>query len=126
MTVIKYCGLALLALSVILIVSEFKRELARLMGICVGAAFLIAAFASIYPSITLIGGFVKDTPLAAYSATLLKALGVALAVEVCADMCRDAGEASLAAKLEMIGKAELLLLSLPLVSELMGIARGLM
>ncbi len=124
MSVVKYCGLALLSLSVVLIVSQFKRELGRVIGICLGAAFLVPAFAQLFPTIEVINEFVADTPLAKYSSTLLKALGVALAVEICSDMCRDAGEPTLASRLEMIGKAELLLLALPLVSELIGIAKG--
>lgn len=126
MSVIKYCGLALLALSVVMILSEFKPKLAKLAAVAVGAALLCAAGANIYPSVALVSDFVKDTPLSEYSGTLLKALGVALAVEVTADICRDAGEAALASRLEMVGKAELLLLALPLVSELMSIARGLL
>lgn len=126
MSVIKYCGLALLSLSVVMILSEFKPKLAKLAAVAVGAALLCAAGANIYPSVALVNDFVKDTPLSEYSGTLLKALGVALAVEVTADICRDAGEASLASRLEMVGKAELLLLALPLVNKLMSIARGLL
>ena len=126
MSIIKYCGIALLALSAVMIVGELKPKLSKLMAMCVGMSMLVAAAANLYPTVKLIGGFVGDTPLATYSSTLLKARGVSLAVEICADLCRDAGEASLAARLEMIGKAELLLLALPLVTELADIARGLL
>lgn len=125
MSILKYCGLALLALSVIMILSEFKPKLAKLAAITVGIYMLTAVIANVYPSVKLISELGQDTPLAKYSSTLIKALGVALAVEITADTCRDAGENTLASRLEMIGKAELLLLALPLVYELINIARGI-
>ncbi len=126
MTVLKYCGLALLSLSIIMVIYEFKPRLAKLAAITIGIYMLSAAWANIYPSIKLISEYVENTPLGEYTSTLLKALGAALAVEITADACRDAGEATLASRIEMIGKAELLLLALPLISKLIDIAKGLL
>ena len=43
-----------------------------------------------------------------------------------AELCRDAGESAIASKLELVGKAEIILLCLPLLRELIGLAAGFM
>lgn len=57
--------------------------------------------------------------------TLLKTLGICFLTQTAADICRDAEEASLAAKVELAGKTAVLLLCLPLYRELLEIAAGL-
>ena len=126
MSIVKYCGLALLTVAAAMIIAEFKPSISRLVTLTVCAGFVCAAAASLYPSYRYLSNIVADTPLAGYSSTLLKALGVALAVEISADVCKDAGETGLASRLEMIGRAELLLLALPRIGGLRERARSLL
>lgn len=56
---------------------------------------------------------------------LLKTLGLCFLTQTAADVCRDAGEGSLAAKVEMAGKTAILLLCLPLYQELLDLAAEL-
>ncbi len=56
---------------------------------------------------------------------LLKALGVCYLTQLGADCCRDAGETALAGKVELAGKAAILLLSLPLFEELISFVERL-
>ena len=126
MNVVKYCGLALITVAAAMILSELKPKMSKAVVITVGAAFLCAAISGLYPSVKYITELVSDTPFANYAGTLIKALGVALSVEICADICRDAGENSLASKLETVGKAELLALAIPLIGELLTRAKALL
>jgi stage III sporulation protein AD len=126
MSIIKYCGLVIFALFTVLLTNELKRDIGKLVGVCVGVGLLIAAIGKSVPVFSLVKGLLADTALAPYFATLLKALGVSLAVEFCADLCKDLGESSLAGRLEMLGKVELLLLALPLFQEVVDLAGGLL
>ena len=126
MSIVKYCGLALLTVAVAMIISELKPSVSKLVTLTVCSGFICAAVVTLYPSYKYLSTLITDTPLSEYAATLLKALGVALAVEISADVCKDAGEGGLASKLEMIGRAELLLLALPLIGELIERARSLL
>lgn len=56
---------------------------------------------------------------------LLKTLGICFLAQTGADVCRDAGESSLAGKIELAGKTAVLLLCLPLFRELLDIAARL-
>ncbi len=125
MSILGYCALTLLALSVLVVFNELTPKYSKTAAVLIGVCLLTAAFAKFFPSIKYISESIKATPFDKWGQTLLKALGVAIAVEITADICRDAGEQSLAHKLELVGKAELLLLALPLVRELLELAGGL-
>jgi hypothetical protein len=56
---------------------------------------------------------------------ILKAIGVGYVVRIGGDVCRDLGYESTAQKLDLCGKAELFVLSLPYLFELLSIAEDL-
>ena len=57
---------------------------------------------------------------------MIKALGIAATAQVTADICRTAGENALAGQVELIGKTEILLLSLPLATRLFAVLQNFM
>jgi stage III sporulation protein AD len=61
-----------------------------------------------------------------YLPYLMKSMGISLLSTTAADLCRDSGESSIANKLELLGKCEIVLLSLPLLKELLSLAQELM
>ena len=63
--------------------------------------------------------------LSTYTTLLLKALGVGYVVKIAGDVCRDLGAAETAAKIELCGKVELLLMAMPLLGELISLALAL-
>ncbi len=56
-----------------------------------------------------------------YIEVMLKSVGIALITQFGIDICKDAGESAIAGRLEMCGRIALLVLSLPLVLELLRI-----
>ena len=60
-----------------------------------------------------------------YFSVMLKALGVCVLCRVCSDVCRDCGDATASGAVESAAKLTLVLLSLPLVEELIGYAAEL-
>lgn len=59
-----------------------------------------------------------------YFKVALKALGIGYVTSFCADICRDAGQTSLASLSEIIGKCGIFILSLPLVINIIDLALG--
>ena len=53
-----------------------------------------------------------------YIGTVLKATGIAVLITVCSAVCKDAGQTAIAAKLEIAGRVVILMLSLPVLSQL--------
>ena len=56
---------------------------------------------------------------------VLRSLGIAVVSGCGADVCRDLGQDSVASGIELAGKAEIMLVCLPLITELLSLARSL-
>jgi len=95
-------------------------------AIALGGVLLLAvAVGRLSESVRWLRALTEATPLTPYVGVMLKALGVGYVVEVGADVCRDLGAEGTAAKLELCGKAEILLLCLPYLGELLELALSL-
>ena len=61
-----------------------------------------------------------------YAAILFKAVGICLLTQLAGDVCRDSGESSIASKIELAGRAAILLTAMPLIQEVLSWAWELM
>ena len=55
-----------------------------------------------------------------YAELLMGALGIAVMTGVCADLCRECREPTVASYVEMAGRLEILILTIPLIKEILG------
>ena len=114
-------ALALVGLTALLILRQYKPEWAPFLRIAVtvlamGSIVSMAGTVILYMTdltvgTTALGGEIWRI--------LLKALGIAFLSETAASICRDSGESGLAGWVEMAGKLEILLLSFPLIRTVM-------
>ncbi len=124
--ILKLCGGALLIAGIALILRQYKPEFAVPVAVGGGVVMLLAIITLIAPQIDYINALWLDESFSVYASPLVKALGVALVAQTAADICRDMGESATASKVELAGKAEIMLLCLPLIGELLGFARELL
>ena len=122
MAVGRLCVLAILCTLSALLLRRLREEYA--IALRVAAAVLLGT--ALIPAVMTVVRYVEELsellPSAGlYVGTLLKALGVAFLAQMCAGVCRDCGEAGIASWVEWVGKAQILLLSLPLMSEILGV-----
>lgn len=110
-------GLALVGLTALLILRQYKPEWAVFIRI----ALTVVSMGIILSMVGTVISYVTDLA-AGMSALdgntwpiLLKALGIAFLTETAASICRDSGETTLAGWVETAGKLEILLLSFPLI-----------
>lgn len=61
-----------------------------------------------------------------YLGIIFKSLGICYVTQLGCDCCRDSGESALASQLELVGKAALLIVSLPLFNTAVEIVRALL
>ena len=54
-----------------------------------------------------------------YAAAMLKMVGVGYAFGICSDVCRELGETSLATVVSLIGRIEILMISIPFVKTIL-------
>ncbi len=117
MDILRIIAIALAASVMAIYLKEYNKSFAFLVSLIAGC--IIAAISFPYFS-----DFAQSLKSVAESAKLsgmelvIKVLGIAFIVKYGGELCRDAGESALAAKLEMGGKIILLSLALPVIKSL--------
>ena len=118
---LRLCGGALLCAVAIVLLKSAGGNVLPLQWtgtvVLTGASLLMLA-----PVIAWVGELCEGQGMGEMASLMLKGLGVALLTQFCADLCRHSGEAPLANSVEMAGKAELLLLCLPMLRDLIDVA----
>ena len=118
MSGIQACGIVICALVVCVVFKEIKNEYSLFIRLAITFIIFGVSLSILHPTLTYIEEIAKKTTVYEYIPVLLKALGVAFAVQITADICKDAQENSLAERICFFGKAEILVISLPLIKQL--------
>ena len=122
---LKLCGGALLCVIAALLIKSAKGEALPLQwaGILVLCGSSLALW---QPVLSWLSELCGALGLGETSKLLFKGLGVGVLTQLCADLCRQSGEGMLASGVEMAGRAELLLLCLPMLQEVVELAGELL
>ncbi len=117
MDILRILAIALLGTVMAIYLKEYNKSFAFLVSLAAGC--IIAAMMFPYFS-DFIAGFksIADSANLSGMGLVIKVLGIAFIVKYGGELCRDAGEGALAAKLEMGGKIILLSLALPVIKSL--------
>ena len=121
----KICMAGVAAVCLAVILRKWNADFLPLIRLAATVLFAGVILSLASPLVSYLKQLTEETGIAAYAAFLLKALGIAILTQVCADICRDAGESGIGGGLELAGKVEILLLCLPLMGELFSTAKGL-
>ncbi len=123
MSTLQICGFAVVALFCTVVLRQFRPEFGLLLTAAASCAILVCCVTCIYPAISYIRQRTEGMGEAGSCLNvLLRALGIGLLTQNAADLCRDAGESALGGKLELLGKAEITVITLPLFSSLLDTA----
>ncbi len=113
-------GLCVLSAAATLFMRRFMPEYALLVSAvsgCVILVFLLVSSSGLISDIEEI--FVQSGLESSVLKLVLKALGVCYLTGFAADLCRDFGQTSLSSKVELAGKLSVLVLTLPLIKEIL-------
>lgn len=109
-------GFALIVTVLLIIIRKEKPEMAVVLGIGAAAAIFavllknISQIITVFESLALKSQFNLD-----YLKLMIKILGLAYLAGFGAQICKDAGEGSMAAKIELAGKIAILSLGIPVM-----------
>ena len=120
MEIIKVVAFAFMALFIVLIFKGKRDDIAIQVSIAAG----ILIFLFMINKLTIIMGFLQTLANKAnidvvYLNTVFKILGIAYLASFCSEICKDAGENSIAAKVEFSGKILILVLAIPILMAVM-------
>ena len=120
------CGATLLAVVLILLFKHLKSNFAIPLATVFGIILLRQALKDISSELSFFNSLSQRITLPQTGDIILKIFGISIIVETTSDICRDANENTIASKIELIGKVELLILTIPLVKEILKIIESLM
>lgn len=114
MAIFKIVGIAIIAVTLVMVVRSYKPEMAIQVSIAAGITLLIVVVGEIT-------GFVDTVKNAAasyglnsdYIMLIFKVVGIAYIIQLAAQICTDAGESAIASKVELAGRVMILLAAAP-------------
>lgn len=118
--------LAVVGLCAATVIKQWKSEWLPLLRVGLAVLFGIVAIGAAAPLVRYLEQLLELHGLSDYATVLMKALGIAVLTQCCADICRECGETSAALGVELTGRVELLLLAIPLMEEVLETARQLL
>lgn len=125
----KACGLAVTSAMLIMLLRKWGAEHSLLLKVAAGIAMAAVCFGAVSPVVEYIrelGAMGEENGLADAVELMLRVLAVAIVTHVCATICRDCGEGTLASYVELGGKVEILILSLPMVKQIIDLSVGML
>ncbi len=108
-------------------IKKQRPELALQLGIATGLLIFIVVIVKLSAVIDFLQTFSKKANIdSTYINILLKIVGIAYIAEFGAEVCKDAGESSIASKIELAGKVTIVILAVPIISSLLDLVIKLM
>ncbi len=122
MNVISFTGAAVVICVLILLVRQQKPELGLIVAICSGVVLTAVLLDALAPALGEIKAVIDDTGAGQYLSVVLKGTGICLVTGMAADICRDAGQQTVASHVETAGRLAMLLAALPLLTAVLSTA----
>ena len=120
MEIFQIVGLGLIAVIMSAILKKYKPEISLQVAIIVG----VIIFALMASKLSVVLGLLSDITHKIniefiYLITILKIIGIAYITEFGSEICKDAGEGTIALKLEFAGKILIVVLAAPIIYALL-------
>lgn len=117
MDILAIVGIAMIVTVFAVLLREERPEMTLLLALAFGIMIFVLVLGKVGVIIDLFRDLTRKAQMdELYLLTLLKILGIAYIAEFGAQICRDAGEGTIASKIEMAGKILILLLAIPIIT----------
>lgn len=122
MEIIKIVGVALIGLILIILLKQYKPELAIYISLLTGVLILFLIVDELKGIVNLLQSLANKASINATFLTLLiKITGIAFLSEFAVSVCKDSGESAIASKIEIGSKIIIISMSIPIISSLLEI-----
>lgn len=127
MNIIAFVGAGIICAVLSVVLKQYRPEFSIYISLVTGMIMLGALILVVSP---IIESALQLSELSEngfkYSELLLKSLAICYITQLASESCKDAGEGSIANKIDFSGKCAIMLLSTPLFTELVDIVKKLM
>lgn len=119
MIIFKVIGFAIISVALIIILKNEKPEIALMCVLSSSIILLAFIFDEFKEVIALLNGLIENSSInKEFLKIILKIVGISYIVEFGKNICIDAGENSIASKIEIAGKVIVVSLSIPIIASL--------
>lgn len=127
MDIFRIIGVGIITAITALIIRQIKPEVSVIITITGGIIMILMLVESLTSIFSAFNSIVEKSGLTAgLFTTILKIIGVGYLTEFSANLCQDAGVNSIADKILLGGKIVILVLALPIVSNIIDIIAGIL
>ncbi|EPZ48960.1 MULTISPECIES: stage III sporulation protein AD [Alicyclobacillus] len=118
MHIFQLVGIGMTATILVSVLREHAPQFAMLVSILAGIVLLTMVVHNMDGVVQSLAGLADAAKLNhSFLSTVLKIIGIAYIVEFAAQVARDAGEGSLAGKIELAGKVGIIILAMPIITD---------
>jgi stage III sporulation protein AD len=122
MDIMKIVMVGIIASVLAVLLKEEKPEIAMVVSIVTGLVIFIFLITKLNSVMSVLKYFASKANIdVLYFSTILKVIAIAYITEFGAQICRDAGEGSIASKVELAGKVLIMVIAIPILAALMDI-----
>lgn len=119
-------GICFIAVMLSTVIGNYKKEYAVVITVAVGCIILVGVINMLYKPARELLELLKASGLkGSRFMVALKILATGYITQFIADTCRDFGQSAIAAKAELVGRAAIFLITVPLLSELFSVVTTL-
>ncbi len=123
---LKICAVGIASLITISIVKAYKPEFTVSVSLCAGIILLYLTIDSLKTGFGFITGIYEELSYGKeYFPIILKVLAIAYITEFTSAICQDAGEKSIAGKIELAGKIAIFFAAIPVFTSLLELLNSL-
>lgn len=120
MEIIKIIGIGLIALILIIVIKQYKPEFALYISIAAGLIIFFLVMDKLSGIIDLLMNLSNKANINQdFIIILLKITGIAILSEFAISVCKDAGEAAIASKIDFGAKIIMVAISIPIIASLL-------
>lgn len=121
------CGCAVIACVLIVTIRQYRPDIAVVLAIAAGVilfAYMASDLAETISELSELMNGISD--FGNEAGMVIRALGICLAAQLVSDICRDAGQLTIASRVELGGKIAALMLILPIFVRILETAEMIM
>ncbi|MDK2798705.1 MAG: stage sporulation protein [Clostridiales bacterium] len=122
MEILQVVGLGLVATIISIVLKSQRPEISIQISIITGVIIFALVAANLSAVLKLLEGIANKVDIdLVYVTTIIKIIGIAYISEFGAEVCRDAGESAIAAKIEFAGKILIIVMAAPIILALLNL-----
>lgn len=119
-------GICLIAVMLSVVIGNYKKEYAVVITVAVGCIILVGVISMLFKPAKEFVTVLKNSGIqSSRFSVAAKVLAIGYITQFIADTCRDFGQSAVAAKAELVGRAAIFVITVPLLNELFSVVTTL-